>query len=345
TPKLSKVLPSLLLSLAAIAIARAETKYEPRDPAPAELEAGIVTKLPDELMMIDGDIAVPRDADPTAATYGISYWPNGVVPYEFAGGVTTTNRNLMRAAMDEWESLTAVRFVARNGETDYIRIMNATFNASEGVGMLGGQHRIWITSWNTHGTLVHELGHALAFWHEQSRSDRNIYVDIEYQNVSQNGCQDSNGNAISCDSQFDIRTFGGEHGPYDFGSVMHYSACAFSNCGFCSSSDPNCRTITVLGSNAATWQNAIGQRVGASFWDARIMSFLYPYSNWRFADDTFGGIQLGTFLNPWQGLALGYLATPNGGKLWLKPGDYTFTGVLNRPMRMESTTGTARIGD
>lgn len=326
-------------------IASAETNYEPREPTEAEAKDGIITKLPENLMMIDGDIAVPRDFDATSATYGVDYWPSGVVPYSFSSNVTTANRNLMLAAMAEWESLANVDFIPRNGHTNYIFIASATFNASEWVGMLGGRHRIWITSWNTHGTLVHELGHALGYWHEQSRVDRGAFVSINFGNVSQTACEDTNGNPAPCDSQFEIRDFGGEHGPYDFGSVMHYNACAFSTCGICFTNDPNCRTITVLGNNAAQWQGGIGQRAGASYWDGRIMSFLYPYSNWRFADDVYNGIQLGTFLNPWEGFSLGYLATPSGGKLWLRPGNYSFTGVINRPMRIESTTSVARIGD
>lgn len=314
------------------------------------------TELPADLRLIEGDIAVPLDWEETRATYDVNLWPNGVVPYDFGPNVTVTNQGLMRAAMDEWESLANVRFVPWTNENDYLFIRNATFNASEFIGPLGGEQRVWITSWTTHGTLVHELGHVLAYWHEQSRLDRNLFVNVSFANVCQNCCTGSAGNPISCNSQFNFRTSGAEHGPYDFGSVMHYGSCAFSCCdaqanpcpqgGSCAANPATCQTITVLPPNTAT----IGQRNGASYWDGRVMSFLYPESDWVFADANFGGGGFGTFLSPWPTFAAGLVTTPDDGKLWLKadqsngPTEYEFTGRLERPMRIESTAGSAIIG-
>lgn len=303
-----------------------------------------LTQLPPDLRLIDGDIAVPRDWVETRTAYTADLWSNGVVPYDFGPNVTQTNQSLMRAAMDEWESLANVQFVTRNNQTKYLFIRNATFNATEGVGEAGGQQRMFILSWNNHGTLVHELGHALGYWHEQSRADRDQYIDINWNNVCQNCCSDANGNAIPCDDQFRIRDSGGEHGPYDFGSIMHYSACAWTDCASCTPSNTSCRTIDVLAPNDTAWQSNIGSATNASYWDGRIMSFLYPQDDWVFATASSVTIWNGTFLFPYPTVSMAEDNVPTGGKLWLKPGEYSFTGRLNRAMQIESTFGSATIG-
>lgn len=339
----ASVLLVLLLAAATTGVAQTPEAAEADPYAP-------VTEIPPDLRVLEDDILIPREWDHTRTAYVVNLWPGGVVPYDFGPNVTPTNQGLMRDAMDEWESLANVAFVPRTSENDYIFIRNATFNASEFLGQVGGQQRVFILNWTVHGTLVHELGHVLGFWHEQSRADRNNFIQVNFQNVCQNCCTDANGNPVSCNSQFAIRTSGDEEGPYDFGSVMHYPACAFSVCSPCTATNPSCATITVLPPNTAL-QTQIGQRVGASYWDGRVMHFLYPESNWRFADSSFGGVPLGTFTAPWSTFAAGYVSTPTDGKLWLKSSPYTgtreypFIGRLTRAMRIEPTSGAVRIGD
>ena len=47
------------------------------------------------------------------------------------------------------------------------------------------------------GTIIHEIGHAVGFWHEHSRRDRNKYVKIIRQNIRDDAV-DQFGKTIFC---------------------------------------------------------------------------------------------------------------------------------------------------
>jgi Astacin (Peptidase family M12A)/Immunoglobulin I-set domain/Dockerin type I domain/Galactose oxidase, central domain len=207
-----------------------------------------------------------------ASTYVTNIWPGGIVPYEFDANVTEVNQQHALSAMAIVEAVTNVDFIPLTTQPDYLHIEDSTVNSSY-VGLQGGSQVVKIVSWTFHYIIAHELMHALGFWHEQQRPDRDTYVQINYGTI-QSGFE----------YNFDIVASAFAFGPYDLDSVMHYHQCAFSTCcppaTACSAcaTDPSCQTITVLPPERS-WQSLIGQLNHLSDGDIEGLRHLYC-SSW-----------------------------------------------------------------
>lgn len=74
-----------------------------------------------------------------------------------------------------------------------------------------------------HGVITHEIMHAIGFYHQQSAADRDDFIKIHWDNIRRGREHNFNKYNESVVSNFDV--------PYDYESVMHYSARAFSRNG------------------------------------------------------------------------------------------------------------------
>jgi hypothetical protein len=223
------------------------------------------------MAILDGDIVLgPIDELLSAQDRGIvvnvtdttNYWGNGEIPYDFAAGFTSQYVDLVLAAIDYINASTHLFLRPRlAGELNYIRFAPDTVCTSTiGYRNIGVQTTKLMDPFavanNNRGCyfaqIVHEVAHSAGVWHEQSRSDRDTYVTIHYENI-----------LPKRKLNFNIHSNDGINiGPYDFDSDMHYGPKDFTKNGL----------ATITSNNGQTFGNATEYSVG----DIATINWMYP---------------------------------------------------------------------
>lgn len=180
-------------------------------------------------------------------------WPRGEIPYVIDASVSADKAQTIALEIQHVNQ-TELELRPRS-EADHAYVVFRDSGPGSGcssyLGRQGGAQSIEVAECGR-GSVIHEILHAAGFYHEQSRGDRDQYVAIHWDVI-----------APGRQSAFEMRDHRGQDiGPYDYGSIMHYSSRAFSKNG-----SP---TITPKVENAI-----IGQREGLSVLDRAAITELY----------------------------------------------------------------------
>ncbi|XP_022806561.1 zinc metalloproteinase nas-4-like [Stylophora pistillata] len=162
-----------------------------------------------------------------AVTNKIYLWTNGIVPYviDSAFDSYSSDRRAIKDAIATVEQISCVRFKTRTNEQYYIKFVRGygCWSYVGQVHMSGSQPISIGTGCGFIGTVLHELMHALGFFHTSSRHDRDSYVVVMSKNIMKG---------------YEVNFKKYNHGdidrleaPYDMTSLMHLPKDAFSRNG------------------------------------------------------------------------------------------------------------------
>ncbi|XP_022071529.2 meprin A subunit beta-like [Acanthochromis polyacanthus] len=180
-------------------------------------------------------------------------WPT-TIPYYLNNTLDMNAKGVVLKAFDQFRLKTCIDFRPWKGEKHYIHVYKGRGCSS----YVGNQkmEQQWLSIGNNcdHlGIVEHEFLHALGFWHEHSRVDRDDYIDIIWGHIEPGKKHN-----------FVVRETSALGVPYDYDSVMHYSNTSF-----------NILWFPTIVTKLPQFTDVIGQRMGFSANDVTKLNLLY----------------------------------------------------------------------
>lgn len=151
-------------------------------------------------------------------------WPSGIIPYALSTRYSPRERAILARAIQAYHDKTCIKFVPKRGdERDYLYIGKIDGCFSD-VGRAGGRQEVSLDDGCIeYDTAIHELMHAVGFWHEHERWDRDDFIDILWQNIDRDAYDQFGRVNLFESNYYDEK--------YDYYSIMHYDRKSFSKNG------------------------------------------------------------------------------------------------------------------
>ncbi|XP_015241270.1 PREDICTED: meprin A subunit beta-like [Cyprinodon variegatus] len=208
------------------------------------------------LDLLEGDIEEDEFLSRNSIIGDEYRWPT-TIPYYLEDSLDINAKGVILKAFDQYRLKTCIDFTPWKGEENYISVFKGSgCYSSVGNRRVGKQQLSIGNNCDRLGTVEHEFLHALGFWHEQSRADRDDYVDIIWDQIESGKEHNFNTYDDSVSSALGV--------PYDYGSVMHYSKTSF-----------NIDSEPTIVTKIPQFMDVIGQRMGFSASDLTKLRLLY----------------------------------------------------------------------
>ncbi|XP_055602364.1 astacin-like [Uranotaenia lowii] len=204
-------------------VGRRVAKFDPKVSRGYPFELGLGIYYQGDIMLAPTE----KTRVSVSERYASRFWPGGRVPYEILGSFDEAQLKTIQEGMDMYKEHTCIRFVPKtDADTSWIKFLNNDTGCYSYVGRQRNNQYNLInlqtpTCLYAVGPPVHEMMHAIGFYHEFTRPDRDDWISLNKSALVDELQEESDFNANF--GKLDPNEVDLYGIAYNYGSVMHYS--------------------------------------------------------------------------------------------------------------------------